>query len=196
MLASITPLGERGRHASWGVTVGAFLIASTAVGAAAGAGLGALGSLVLPDSIGADARLLGLGLATSLAAGVDAGARRVPGPTRQVDERWLHAYRGWVYGAGYGAQLGLGVTTVVSSAATYAAFLAALLAGTAGRGAVIVGCFGALRGLTLLLAAGVRSPERLVSLHANLRRWRSPVARLSLLALGAVVVLAVAGSLR
>ena len=39
-------------------------------------------------------------------------------------------FRGWVYGLGYGAQLGLGVSTVVSSAATYVALLAALLCAT------------------------------------------------------------------
>ena len=49
---------------------------------------------------------------------------RMPGPRRQVNERWLDEYRGWVYGLGFGAQLGLGVSTVVSSAATYVAIIA------------------------------------------------------------------------
>ena len=34
MLASITPLGERGRQSSWTVTVTAFLIGAGATGAA------------------------------------------------------------------------------------------------------------------------------------------------------------------
>jgi hypothetical protein len=31
-----------------------------------------------------------------------------PSWQRQVDERWLTTYRGWVYGAGFGFQLGAG----------------------------------------------------------------------------------------
>jgi cytochrome c biogenesis protein CcdA len=194
MLASITPLGERGRHSRWSITVSAFLLSSTAAGVLVGAALGGTGALLLPSSLSASERLLALGAATLLAACVDVFARRVPGPARQVDEQWLHAYRGWVYGGGFGAQLGLGVSTVVTSAATYAALLAALVSGSLARGALIVGCFGALRGLTLFLAAGVSSPERLLSLHARLTRWRAPVARAALLVLVAVVVLAVIGA--
>src|SRR5438067_2454014 len=45
MLASITPLGERGRHATWGVTVTAFLLGSVLAGLVVGAALGAAGSV-------------------------------------------------------------------------------------------------------------------------------------------------------
>ncbi len=48
MLASITPLGERGRRSDWWLTVSAFLLGATAAGAAAGALLGALGAVALP----------------------------------------------------------------------------------------------------------------------------------------------------
>ena len=60
--------------------------------------------------------------------------RRLPGPRRQVDERWLHRYRGWVYGAGFGVQLGLGVATVVTTSAVYVMLAAAVLTGTAAGG--------------------------------------------------------------
>ena len=56
----------------------------------------------------------------------------------KVNERWLDEYRGWVYGLGYGAQLGVGVTTVVSSAGTYVAMAAAFLVERPVAGAVIV----------------------------------------------------------
>jgi hypothetical protein len=168
MLASITPLGERGRHSNWWVTVTAFLIGSTAAAAATGAVLGALGSLVLPSH----PRLAVLVAAIAVAAVVDGLPRAVPGPRRQVDERWLDRYRGWVYGAGFGAQLGLGVTTIVSSAATYVALLAAFLTASAPAGAIVLGCFGAVRGLTPLAAAGVRSPRRLFEFHRALARTR------------------------
>jgi hypothetical protein len=172
MLASITPLGERGRHARWGLTVTAFLLGATAAGAGAGALLGGLGALVLPDSLSAHVRLVALGAVLVLAIALDGLPGSVPGPRRQVDEHWLDRYRGWVYGLGYGWQLGLGVTTVVSSAATYVALLAAFLAGGPAAGAVILGSFGAVRGLTPMATAGVRSQRQLVALHRGLARWR------------------------
>jgi hypothetical protein len=193
MLASITPLGERGRQATWAVTVAAFVLACTLAATAAGALLGAVGALALPDRFGAASRLLllaGLGL---LAIALDARAARVPGPRRQVDERWLDSYRGWVYGLGYGAQLGLGVTTVVSSAATYLALAAAFLAAGTGRGALILGSYGAVRGLSVLGGAHVRRPEQLISLHAALLRWRQPAMRIGLAVLVVVVAVAFVG---
>ena len=79
-----------------------------------------------------------------------------------------------MYGAGYGAQLGLGVTTIVSSAATYVTLVAAFLTGSAASGAIVLGCFGAVRGLTPLAAGGVRSQRRLLEFHRALARWRGP----------------------
>jgi sulfite exporter TauE/SafE len=188
MLASITPLGERGRHSHFAVTVTAFALGATTAGALLGAALGALGGL-LPGGFSGDARLAGAAVALLIALALDltrAGA--VPGPRRQVDERWLDRYRGWVYGLGYGAQLGLGVLTVVTSAATYVALLAALLTGSIATGALIVGLYGALRGLTPLLATRVRTPAQLVALHGRLERAEPVTARAGALALGAAAI--------
>jgi hypothetical protein len=100
-----------------------------------------------------------------------------------------------VYGLGYGAQLGLAVTTVVSSAATYVALLAAFLTGSALGGAVVLGCFGLIRGLTPLAAAHVRRPDQLIAMHALLERWRAPAARAWPALMSAAFVLAGAGTL-
>ncbi|MGI8712154.1 MAG: hypothetical protein ACR2NR_03025 [Solirubrobacteraceae bacterium] len=194
MLASITPLGERGRNNHWAITLTAFAAAATVAGAALGALLGAFGGLVLPSSFAGHARLVLAGLLVLIAVAIDLGADRrgaVPGPRRQVDERWLDRYRGWVYGLGYGAQLGLGVTTFITSAATYVALACALLGVRAAAGAVIAGVYGALRGLTPLLAAAVHTPPQLLALHARLDRVRPPVARAgaALLGTGALVAL-------
>jgi hypothetical protein len=189
MLASITPLGERGRHSRWGITVSAFLLGATAAGAGTGAALGAVGGLVLPDGWPTRPALLAVTLAVAIV--LDAGGR-VPGPRRQVDERWLDRYRGWVYGIGYGSQLGLGVTTVVSSAATYVALLTAFLTGSVRSGALILGCYGAVRGLTPLAAAGVRSQGQLLVLHRALARWRSRVRWGVVAAQAGVLVIALA----
>jgi len=195
MLASITPLGERGRHSHWPVTVTAFALSAAAAGALAGALLGALGSL-LPSGFGAHARLAVLGLALLAAVALDASGVGVPGPRRQVDERWLDRYRGWVYGVGYGSQLGVGIVTVVTSAATYVALLAAVLAGRAGTGTLIVGSYGALRGLTPLLAAGVRTPVQLGALHGRLQRAQASTARAGAVLLGAGAALGLVASLQ
>jgi hypothetical protein len=192
MLASITPLGERGRHAHWSITVTAFLIGATGAGVLAGALAGAAGDLVLSGSIAARTRLAILAIAVAIAIVLDVGPWRVPGPRRQVNELWLDQYRGWVYGLGYGAQLGVGLTTVVSSAATYVALLAAFLTADPGRGAAIVGCYGAVRGLQPLLAAGIRTPRQLIALHSTLHAWRGPAARLATAALLAILAAALA----
>ena len=164
MLASITPLGERGRNATWAITVTAFIVGATLASAALGALLGGLGTLVVPSGFGTQPRLLALAVAVALAILLDAIPRAVPGPHRQVNERWLDEYRGWVYGLGYGAQLGVGITTVVSSAGTYVAMAAALLAERPVAGAI--------RGLTLLAGAGVRTPGQLLAMHSALTQWQ------------------------
>src|ERR1700749_175159 len=100
MLASITPLGERGRNATWAITVAAFTIGATLAGAALGARLAGLGKLVLPSGLGSDARLAVLAAAVATAIVLDVIPRPVPGPRRQANERWLGEYRGWAYGLG------------------------------------------------------------------------------------------------
>jgi hypothetical protein len=195
MLSSITPLGERGRQSTWAVTVIAFLLGATGAGAAAGAVAGAAGAVVLPATIGAHARLAAIAVALAVALVLDALRDPAPGPRRQVNERWLDQYRGWVYGLGFGAQLGIGVSTVISSAATYVALAAAFLSGSVVAGALIVGCFGAIRGLTPLAAARVDRPERLISFHARLDRARLAAHRSGPVLLAVLMALAIAGAL-
>jgi hypothetical protein len=61
-------------------------------------------------------------------------------------------------------------------------------------GAVIVGVYGTVRGLTPLLAVGTRTPGQLISLHSKLARSAQPVARGSIVALAGALLLAVAGA--
>ena len=89
MLASITPLGERGRGSRWAVTVSAFAVGAAGAGLVLGAGLGELGALVVPDRVGAAARLAVLAVVLLGALVLDTVPPAVPGPRRQVDPRWL-----------------------------------------------------------------------------------------------------------
>jgi hypothetical protein len=190
MLGSITPLGERSRGRRWGITVTAFALAATAAGAGLGAVLGAFGGLV---DLSAAARTGLLAAAVAVAVAVDlAPGLRAPGPRRQVNEAWLHRYRGWVYGAGFGIQLGLGVTTIVSTAAVYATGAAAFLAGSAAAGALVGGAFGLARAATLLAAGGVDEPAALAALDRRLVAWERPARIAALAAEAALVALAVA----
>src|SRR5215218_7421258 len=106
MLSCIHPLGERVRHNRWGLTVGAFTVAATVGGGALGAICGAVGLVLRPLAVEVVVALGLAGAAVALAGDLRLRGLRLPHWRRQVDEDWLDQYRGWVYGAGFGAQLG------------------------------------------------------------------------------------------
>jgi Cytochrome C biogenesis protein transmembrane region len=195
MLGSISPFGERTRNQRWWVTVVAYLIGSTASGVAFGAALGLVGSVAL-SWMGTAARLAVLGAAVGIGLALDLGAfgRSLPTVHRQVNEDWLHRYRGWVYGLGFGAQLGLGVATIVTTSAVYATWVAALLSGSAAAGALIGGTFGLFRAAVLLLTVTARSPDRAYRIDGRMQRWAAP-ARRTAYALQATLLVAAAAAI-
>jgi hypothetical protein len=190
MLGSITPLGERGRGSRWWLTVGAFMVASTLAGALLGTALGAIGSLVGFEGSRAALWLLVGALLLGLAFDLGLRGVRLPSVTRQVDDRWLYRYRGWVMGVGFGAQLGLGVVTIVTTAFTYVTFFAAVLSGSALAGLAIGGTYGAVRAATILGGSAVDSPERLLRMHELLHRWERPARRASVALQGTLAAVA------
>src|ERR1700716_705801 len=125
MLASITPLGERGRHNRWGVTAATYAGGLTLGGAGFGVALGAAGVLLAQvgqlSSFTTVVIIAALALMT-MAFDLGLAGIRIPTVQRQVNEDWLGTYRGTVYGFGFGVQLGIGVATIVSTAAVYLAF--------------------------------------------------------------------------
>ena len=166
MLTSISPLGERARGNRWSLTVAWLALGAVLGGAVVGTALGALGQ-ALAAALGDATRLVVLAGACAAAAAWDLSGRRLPG-RRQVNEDWLVAYRSWVYGAGFGVQLGAAVATVVNTALVPLFMLAALLAGDMAAGLVIGSVFGAARGASMALSSGVRTPEDLRRLHRRL----------------------------
>src|SRR5678815_368054 len=128
MLASINPLGERGRNQRYAITVAAYVVASALAGLAFGALLGLLGTPIASSTVAVAS--VGVFAALGLALDAQVFGSRVPGPRRQVDENWLASYRGWVYGAGFGAQLGVAFATIVTASATWIAFSCALVSGS------------------------------------------------------------------
>jgi hypothetical protein len=206
MLSSISPLGERARATRWGTTVTAYLLGSLLGGLALGALAALVGALVPSGVRTSSVVTLGVGGVLVLLAAADllssptSGRRplvRLPSWRRQVDEQWLGRYRGWVYGLGFGAQLGFGVVTIITSATVYAVVLVALWSGELPVGLVLGGAFGLVRALPVLASRRAQEPASLRRLLARVDRWARPVEHVavgSLSAAGvAVAAIAVAG---
>lgn len=194
MLASITPLGEWARNSRWSTTVAFYLVGSTVGGVAFGAALGMLGAAILSERAGVALAVLAAVLAVGVAFDLRLLGLRLPTVHRQVKQVWLDRYRSWIYGLGFGVQLGVGVVTVVSSSTVYATFFASFLTGSWKEGAVIGAVFGALRAGTLFSVARVRTPEQLDALGPLLSRWE-PRSRYATAAAQGVLVTAIVAAM-
>src|SRR5438270_1881610 len=164
MLASIHPLGERARNTRFAVTAAAYAVGSVAGGVVIGAAAGAIGSWLAPPAIVAVVVCL-------VAAWVEGRGLPLPGPRRQVNEEWMTRYRGWIYGLGFGFQLGLGVVTIVTTAAIYVMVVAAVVSGSVVGGTAIGVAFGVARTLPLAAVARVEGGDRLRAVHARMQSW-------------------------
>ena len=200
MLSSIHPLGERVRGHSFPVTAGWFLFGSLAGGAALGGLLGALGGLARSWAGWPGRVVVALVLGGALLALVSdlriLGRFRLPTSRRQVDEDWLDRYRGWVYGVGFGVQLGVGFATIITTGAVHLTFALAALSASGWAGASIGAVFGLVRGLGVLPRARITSPEQLVALHRRVAAGERPAHWFAVATLASVAVVAAGALLR
>ncbi|MDH3463526.1 MAG: hypothetical protein OEM32_07875 [Acidimicrobiia bacterium] len=172
--AQIHPLGEKARGNIWGITMASFTVASMAVGGALTAAMGWLGGMAL----GPGSPNVWLVTGFALAAGIlDLSPVTPWTPRRQVNEDWIGRYRGWVYGAGFGAQLGLGFAVFVMSWGYWAMLAISFVAGSASLGLLFGAVFGLGRGMLLLLSRRVTTPDRLGAFHLRMAETRSLVFR-------------------
>lgn len=185
--AQIHPLGERGRGNVWGVTMTAFTVGSMIAGSALAGLVGFLGALVLNFGEGMVWIVGGLAVLAGL---LDLSPIRPWTPRRQVNENWIGRYRGWVYGAGFGLQLGLGFAVFVMSWGYWAMLAIAFVSGSAQLGILIGATFGLGRGLLLYLSRRNTTPERLGDFHRSMMRVKTPAFRATGIAMVAVGVLA------
>lgn len=181
MLSSISPLGERARGNRWATTVAWLSLGAVVGGASVGAVFAALGrALTDPGRVGIGvddrAALVVLAAACLLAALWDLSGRRLPG-RRQVNEGWLVGYRSWVYGAGFGLQLGAAVVTVVNTALVPVFMLAAALTGDVAAGLAIGAVFGAARAASMLVVRKVRTTGDLQRLHRRIEEFAGSARR-------------------
>jgi len=191
MLTSINPLGERIRGNRWLLTTAWLTLGGVIGGAVLGVVAGAVGLLVA-DGLSVSVRLAILVILFFAAAMWDLSGRRFPG-RRQVNENWLTTYRSWVYGLGFGVQLGVGFTTVVFTALVPVMLVAAALVDSLVAATAIGVVFGATRGLVVLVSVAVRTPADLRALHRRLDEYDLRVRRagaLSALGLGVVAAAA------
>jgi MFS family permease len=182
MLSSIHPLGERAKGNRWWVTASSFVAGALAGGLVAGGVAGMLGWAIMAGIAVPSSAVLSIAaivMAAAVAFDLRLFGLRLPSTKRQVDENWLNEYRGWVYGVGYGVQLGSGVVTVVNSAAVYATFALAFLTGSVAAGLVIGGTLGLLRGVAIVPGRSINSPHGLHEFHRRLDRMAVSTARLA-----------------
>jgi hypothetical protein len=176
--------------------VTAFIAGAVLGGALAGGVLGWLGSVVHAHAGSAvTAAVAGAIGALGILLDVGIGGLRLPTVHRQVNEDWLHRYRGGFYGFGFGFQLGLGFVTIVTTAAVYLTFVLAFLTASVAGGALVGATFGLVRGASVLTVAGVDSPQELWARHRRMQRWasrsRTVTVAAEMVAVGALLVVAV-----
>lgn len=167
MLSMITPLSESARGHRYGVTVAWFvlgaLLGGATLGIVAATAAGVVGALAMPaTTLVAVAAALAV---VALASDLRAGGFALPGHRRQVDEVWLTGFRPWVYGIGFGWQIGVGLATYIVTAGVYLVVALAVLTGSPAVAVATGLVFGGVRGLAVLLGVGLVSPEALRRFH-------------------------------
>jgi hypothetical protein len=196
MLSTITPIGEQARGARFATSAAWFVVGGVGGGATLGGVLAlvavAIGALHLTaGTIGIVA-----GVAAVVAALSDSRitGRQIPIHRRQVNEVWLDRFRPWVYGAGFGWQIGSGVVTYIMTAAVYLIAVLAVMTGNPWTALGVGVLFGTVRGLAVLLGRGITSPARLASFHRRFAELE-PMSRRVIVVMELAVATVVAGVL-
>ncbi len=178
MLSSITPMTEAGRGNRFNVTAAWFVVGAVVGGLTLGgvAALGAAALAALEVSLGARLGLAAV-IATATAA-VDLGAFGIELPIfkRQVNDAWLRRYRSWVYGSGFGWQIGVGVATYIMTAGVLLTVALAVLTSSPLLAVLVGATFGLVRGSAVFVGRTGTTPAALGRIHERLDR-AAPTSR-------------------
>lgn len=179
MLSTITPLGEQGRGRRFGATAAWFVAGALLGGLCLGALVAGAAAGVGAAHWSATTRAVLGALACTVAACSDVrlGGFALPTHGRQVNERWLDRYRPWVYGGGFGWQIGSGVATFITTGCVYLVVVLGALTGRPVAAVAAGASFGLVRGLAVLLGRGAVDPGSLRSLHERMARLE-PLSRM------------------
>jgi hypothetical protein len=192
MLSQLTPMAEAGRGRTFGKTAAWFVAGAIVGGLTLGAVI-ALGALAIAATgVSNTTAVAVVAGAAFLAAAVDARVLGFGPPFlhRQVNQEWLVEYRSWVYGGGFGWQIGVGVTTYVMTAAVPLMIVTGALGARPLAALGIGALFGLVRGLAVLLTARLRNPAALTAFHRRFAALGEPVRQAVIVVQLAVAVLA------
>jgi hypothetical protein len=169
MLSTITPLGEAARGNRFRITAAWFILGATLGGAVLGLGAAVLAAFIGATALTGTAALVLVVVLAGVAAAADAQVFgfRIRYHTRQVNELWLDDYRSWVYGAGFGFQIGLGFATYIMTSAVVLLVALAALTGDPLTALAIGTLFGFVRGLGVLPGARFTTPAKLAEFHVR-----------------------------
>jgi hypothetical protein len=177
MLSSITPMTEQGRGHRFVSTATWFVVGAVVGGATLGLVVTIPTALVQAAAPAATTVLVVAAIAALVGALSDLRpfGWHLPYHGRQVNEDWLAQYRAWVYGAGFGWQIGVGLATYIMTAAVYLLIVLAVLTASPSAAFGICVLFGLVRGLAIFLGAGMTSPARMRAFHLRFDALREPV---------------------
>ena len=170
MLSTITPIGEGGRGHRYGSTAAWYVAGAVLGGLCLGVAMGAAARFVGDRDGIARAGIVLVAAIVALASDGRVVGFALPIHRRQVNERWLDHYRSWVYGLGFGWQVGTGVATYITTAATYLLVVVGVVA-VSPASAVLAGTtFGFVRGIAVFLTRDVRTSAALHRLHRRVQQ--------------------------
>jgi hypothetical protein len=164
MLSSLNPVSETARGNRFWLTAVWYVVGAVVGGALLGLVCAGL-ALVWPFAAAPVVLVVAL---VAVASDTAVFGRSLPDHPRQVDERWLVKYRRWIYAGGYGLQIGTGFATYIMTAAVYLTAVLAVASGSFWTAFGLCVVFGAVRGLTIVVAAFARTPALLRTIHARL----------------------------
>jgi len=179
MLSTVTPLAEAGRGHRYSWTASWFFGGAVMGGATTGVVSAMLAAGVHAIGLTSSTTYAVAAAAAVIAAAVDGAwiGPPIPHHRRQVNEDWLGRYRAWVYGIGFGWQIGTGLATYIMTAGVYLVVLLGALTGSPAVAFGVCVVFGACRGSMVLAGATITSAERLRRFHERFEAWREPVRR-------------------
>ncbi len=197
MLSSITPFGERRARGTKFAWTSAWFVTGAGVGGATLGGLASILTLSVRAAFDVSRSASGSASGSRLTGGLTVGVvcmavaaigaatdvelfgDVLPILRRQVDDGWMSRFRPWVYGAGFGWQIGFGFATYVMTAGIAVTVAFAIAAGVAANSVyetlLICVVFGLARGATVFIVAGASTPRRLRQVHRDLNRFEGPV---------------------
>ncbi|MEO5840540.1 MAG: hypothetical protein ABIQ73_25320 [Acidimicrobiales bacterium] len=192
MLSQINPIAEAGRGRRFRRTAGWFIAGAVVGGVTLGGASAGLAAIVDATGLGHGTALAVAAVAALAAAAVDSRIFGFGPPfiRRQVNEDWLSKYRPWVYGGGFGWQIGVGFTTYVMTAAVPLIVVFATLSASPWVAFALGVVFGLARGLTILLSAPLRTQSDLYAFHRRFAEGGEGVRQAVILTQLAVAVCA------